>query len=150
MAILILFTFLIVSCIGVAVVSTMLYHEQNKHNNDGTYNGFFYLYFGLINEFKHSLFNIQKKLYTRYNSSLNSSFGLQCKFALVFFYLIYTVELKIEIFLFLYQIHCYWINRILFFLFHKITFLWKKNMDTKCISFFIDTLQMVQFINLIK
>ncbi|XP_052694635.1 NKG2-A/NKG2-B type II integral membrane protein-like isoform X2 [Crassostrea angulata] len=33
-AILILFTFLIVSCIGVAVVSTMLYHEQNKHNND--------------------------------------------------------------------------------------------------------------------
>lgn len=40
-AILILFTFLIVSCIGVAVVSTMLYHEQNKHNNDGTYNIFF-------------------------------------------------------------------------------------------------------------
>lgn len=39
-AILILFTFLIVSCIGVAVVSTMLYHEQNKHNNDGTYNVF--------------------------------------------------------------------------------------------------------------
>nr|XP_034322117.1 C-type lectin domain family 5 member A-like [Crassostrea gigas] len=37
-AILVVFTFLIVSCITVAVVSTMLYHEQNKRSDDGKNN----------------------------------------------------------------------------------------------------------------